>query len=80
MATNRSGTVTAKFAEFLVGEGYVSQTIKAKYVLAAALSRWLKRRRVTPANSTRRGSSSFMPIVAVRGEVATYVLAVSCTG
>jgi hypothetical protein len=70
MAINRSGTVTAstegncvgslaahldKFAEFLAGEGYVSQTIEAKCALVAALSRWLKRRRVplTKVNEAR---------------------------
>src|SRR5215831_18325676 len=36
----------AKFAEFLAGEGYVSQTIKTKCVLVVELSRWLKRRRL----------------------------------
>jgi hypothetical protein len=56
MAINRKSTVTAstqhacvgslaahldKFAEFLAGEGYVSQTIKAKYALVADLSHWL---------------------------------------
>lgn len=61
MATNRNGTATAsteracvgslvahldKFAEFLAGEGYVSQTIKDKCALVSALSRWLKQRRV----------------------------------
>jgi integrase/recombinase XerD len=35
-----------KFAESLAGEGYVSQTIKAKYALVADLSHWLKRRGV----------------------------------
>lgn len=61
MAINRKGTITAstqracvgslaahldKFAEFLVGEGYVSETIKAKYALVADLSHWLKQRGV----------------------------------
>jgi hypothetical protein len=32
-----------KFAEFLVGEGYASQTVKAKYALVVALSHWIKR-------------------------------------
>jgi site-specific recombinase XerD len=31
-----------KFAEFLAGEGYASQTVKAKYALVAELSHWLK--------------------------------------
>jgi hypothetical protein len=61
MAINRNGTVTAsteracvgslaahldKFAEFLAGEGYLSKTIKDKCALVAALSRWLKQRRM----------------------------------
>jgi hypothetical protein len=61
MAINRKGTITAstqracvgslaahldKFGEFLVGEGYVSETIKAKYALVADLSHWLKQRGV----------------------------------
>jgi site-specific recombinase XerD len=69
MAKNRNSTVTAsteracvgsltaldEFAEFLAGEGYVSQTIEAKCALVAALSRWLKRRRVplTKLNEAR---------------------------
>jgi hypothetical protein len=70
MAINRNGTVTAstdracvgslaahldKFAEFLAGEGYVSQTIKDKCALVTALSRWLKQRRVplTKLNEAR---------------------------
>ena len=89
MAINRKSTVTAstqhacvgslaahldKFAEFLVGEGYVSQTIKAKYALAADLSHWLKQRGVPPAkldearltqfHAHRRGSRR-------RGDVST---------
>jgi site-specific recombinase XerD len=35
-----------KFAESLAGEGYVSQTVKAKYALVADLSHWLKQRGV----------------------------------
>jgi integrase/recombinase XerD len=61
MAINRKGTITAstqracvgslaahldKFGEFLVGEGYVSETIKAKCALVADLSHWLKQRGV----------------------------------
>jgi site-specific recombinase XerD len=61
MAINRNGTAASneracvgslaahldKFAEFLAGEGYVSQTIKDKCALVAALSHWLvKQRRV----------------------------------
>jgi site-specific recombinase XerD len=70
MAINRNGTATAsteracvgslvahlhKFAEFLAGEGYVSQTIKDKCALVAALSRWLKQRSVplTKLNEAR---------------------------
>ena len=70
MAINRNGTATAsneraclgslaahldKFAEFLAGEGYVSQTIKDKCALVAALSRWLERHRVplTKLNEAR---------------------------
>ena len=89
MAINRKSTVTAstqhacvgslaahldKFAEFLVGEGYVSQTIKAKYALAADLSHWLKQRgvplakldeaRLTQFHAHRRGSRR-------RGDVST---------
>src|SRR5260370_15111971 len=62
MAINRKSTVTAstqhacvgslaahldKFAELLVGEGDVSQTIKAEYALAADLSHWAKQRVVS---------------------------------
>src|SRR5260370_1878329 len=89
MAIKRKSTVTAltqhacvgslaahldKFAEFLVGEGYVSQTIKAKYALAADLSHWLKQRgvplakldeaRLTQFHAHRRGSRR-------RGHVST---------
>ena len=89
MAINRKGTITAstqracvgslaahldKFAEFLVGEGYVSETIKAKYALVADLSRWLKQRGVPLAkldetrlkqfHAHRRGSRR-------RGDVST---------
>src|SRR5216684_1782196 len=89
MAINRKSTVTAstqhacvgslaahldKLAEFLVGEGYVSQTIKAKYALAADLSHWLKQRgvplakldeaRLTQFHAHRRGSRR-------RGDVST---------
>src|SRR5260370_41266713 len=64
MAINRKSTVMAstqracggslaahldKFAEFLVGEVYVSQTIKAKYALAAGLGHWLTQRGVPQA-------------------------------
>ena len=86
---NRKGTITAstqracvgslaahldKFAEFLVGEGYVSETIKAKYALVADLSHWLKQRGVPLAkldetrlkqfHAHRRGSRR-------RGDVST---------
>ena len=89
MAINRKGTITAstqcacvgslaahldKFAEFLVGEGYVSETIKAKYALVADLSHWLKQRGVPLAkldetklkqfHAHRRGSRR-------RGDVST---------
>ena len=89
MAINRKGTITAstqracvgslaahldKFAEFLVGEGYVSETIKAKYALVADLSHWLKQRGVPLAkldetrlkqfHAHRRGSKR-------RGDVST---------
>ena len=61
MTINRKSAVTAstqrvcigsiaahidKFAECLAGEGYVSQTVKAKYALVADLSHWLKQRGV----------------------------------
>src|SRR5260370_21954116 len=89
MAKKRKSTVTAstqrawggslaaqwdKFAEFLVGEGYVSQTIKAKYAMAADLGHWLKQRGVPLAkldearlkqfHAHRRGSRR-------RGDVST---------
>lgn len=58
MMNNRKGAVTAstqrcvgplashtdRFAEFLAGEGYASQTVKAKCALVADLSHWLERR------------------------------------
>ena len=93
MAINRKGTITAstqracvgslaahldKFAEFLVGEGYVSETIKAKYALVADLSHWLKHVECRWQNSTRRGSSSFTPTVVVQGDAAMYLPAISC--
>jgi site-specific recombinase XerD len=46
-STQRAGSLAAhidKFAEFLAGEGYASQTIKTKFALAADLSRWLNQR------------------------------------
>src|SRR5713101_5343560 len=61
MTINRKSAVTAstqrvcigsiaahidKFAEFLAGEGYVSQTIKTKYALVVDLGHWLKQRGV----------------------------------
>ena len=63
-----------KFAECLAGEGYVSQTVKAKYALVADLSHWLKQRGVPLAkldearlkqfHAHRRGSRR-------RGDVST---------
>lgn len=41
---------TDRFTEYLVGEGYVSQTIKTKCALVADLSRWLRRRRLSLVN------------------------------
>jgi site-specific recombinase XerD len=87
MTTNRKNTVTGstqrvgsldahidKFAEFLAGEGYASQTIKTKYALAEDLSSWLKQRglqlakldeaRLKQFHAHRRGSRG-------RGDVAT---------
>jgi site-specific recombinase XerD len=63
-----------KFAESLAGEGYVSQTAKAKCALVADLSHWLKQRGVSLAqldearlkqfHTHRRGSGR-------RGDVST---------
>jgi site-specific recombinase XerD len=63
-----------KFAESLAGEGYVSQTVKAKCALVADLSHWLKQRGVSLAqldearlkqfHTHRRGSRR-------RGDVST---------
>jgi integrase/recombinase XerD len=42
-----AGSLTAhidKFAEFLIGDGYASQTVKTKYALVVGLSHWLKKR------------------------------------
>src|SRR5260370_11661724 len=89
MAIKRKSTVTAstqrvcgsslaahldKFAEFLAGEGYVSQTIKTKYALVVDLGHWLKQRGVPLAkldearlkqfHAHRRGSRR-------RGDVST---------
>jgi site-specific recombinase XerD len=37
-----------KFAEYLAGENYASQTVKDKYASVAALGRWLERHGVSP--------------------------------
>jgi hypothetical protein len=65
-----------KFAESLAGEGYVSQTAKAKCALVADLSHWLKQRGVSLAqldearlkqfHTHRRGSrrrAMYLPVI-----------------
>jgi hypothetical protein len=75
-----AGSLTAhvdKFAEFLIGEGYASQTVKTKYALVVDLSHWLKNRGLPLATLDETRLKQFTSIPMAQGGAAMYLPAIS---